>query len=103
MPPAARGTLFEKTVPLDPLQKLLIIFIQLNKSFYGGARGGSFFKKRPPWPPEAKILPYIRNDSIFNCLTIFFVAREFLAQGFFFDEDTHNQEDRQHPGRDQGI
>ena len=27
MPPAARGTLFEKTVPLDPLQKLLIIFI----------------------------------------------------------------------------
>jgi len=24
IPPAARGTLFEKTVPLDPLQKLLI-------------------------------------------------------------------------------
>jgi hypothetical protein len=24
MPPAARGTLFEKTVPLDPLQKLFI-------------------------------------------------------------------------------
>jgi hypothetical protein len=24
LPPAAKGTLFEKTVPLDPLQKLLI-------------------------------------------------------------------------------
>ena len=24
LPPAARGTLFEKTVPLDPLQKLFI-------------------------------------------------------------------------------
>jgi hypothetical protein len=24
MPPAARGALFEKTAPLDPLQKLLI-------------------------------------------------------------------------------
>jgi hypothetical protein len=24
LPPAARGTLFEKTVPLDPQQKLLI-------------------------------------------------------------------------------
>jgi hypothetical protein len=24
LPPEARGTLFEKTVPLDPLQKLLI-------------------------------------------------------------------------------
>jgi hypothetical protein len=24
LPPAARGTLFEKAVPLDPLQKLLI-------------------------------------------------------------------------------
>jgi hypothetical protein len=27
MPPAARGTLFEKTVPLDPLQKLLFKFL----------------------------------------------------------------------------
>jgi hypothetical protein len=25
MPPAARGTLFEKTVPLDPQQKLFIV------------------------------------------------------------------------------
>jgi hypothetical protein len=25
------------------------------KVFAGGSRGGSFFKKRPPWPPEAKI------------------------------------------------
>jgi hypothetical protein len=27
LPPAARGALFEKTAPLDPLQKLLINFI----------------------------------------------------------------------------
>jgi hypothetical protein len=26
MPPAARGALFEKTAPLDPLQKLFIKF-----------------------------------------------------------------------------
>jgi len=29
---------------------------QLMKSFFGGVQmlhGGSFFKKRPPWPPEA--------------------------------------------------
>jgi hypothetical protein len=31
LPPAARGTLFEKTVPLDPLQKLLIIFFEKKK------------------------------------------------------------------------
>jgi len=30
VPPAARGTLFVKTVPLDPLQKLFIIFIVLH-------------------------------------------------------------------------
>jgi hypothetical protein len=30
LPPAARGTLFEKTAPLDPPQKLLINFIQLD-------------------------------------------------------------------------
>ena len=28
LPPAARGTLFEKTVPLDPRQKLLINSVQ---------------------------------------------------------------------------
>jgi hypothetical protein len=27
MPPAARGALFEKTAPLDPLQKLLTNFL----------------------------------------------------------------------------
>jgi hypothetical protein len=36
MPPAARGALFEKTAPLDPLQKLLIKGIhglQLKRTF----------------------------------------------------------------------
>jgi hypothetical protein len=33
LPPAARGTLFEKTVPLDPLKKLLInILLKLAKN-----------------------------------------------------------------------
>jgi hypothetical protein len=34
LPPAARGTLFEKTVPLDPLQKLFIILIPLFVVFF---------------------------------------------------------------------
>jgi len=33
MPPAARGTLFEKTVPLDPQQKLFIKLKFLHFSF----------------------------------------------------------------------
>jgi hypothetical protein len=31
LPPAARGALFEKTAPLDPPQKLLFIFIVLER------------------------------------------------------------------------
>jgi hypothetical protein len=31
LPPAARGALFVKTAPLDPLQKLLINFIHLDQ------------------------------------------------------------------------
>jgi len=30
----------------------------LIKSFCGGVQGGSFFKKSPTWPPEAKIDEY---------------------------------------------
>ncbi len=30
LPPAARGTLFEKTAPLDPPQKLLINFLLMG-------------------------------------------------------------------------
>jgi non-ribosomal peptide synthetase component F len=31
--------------------------INQSKVFAGGSRGGGFFKKSPPWPPEAKNLP----------------------------------------------
>jgi hypothetical protein len=34
LPPAARGTLFEKTAPLDPPQKLLINFIVSRQELF---------------------------------------------------------------------
>jgi hypothetical protein len=46
MPPAAMGALFEKTAPLDPPQKLLIVFLKKpNKSFLGVQ--GAIFQKSP--------------------------------------------------------
>jgi hypothetical protein len=38
LPPAARGVLFEKTTPLDPLQKLLFILISIR------AKGAAFMR-----------------------------------------------------------
>jgi hypothetical protein len=34
LPPAARGAFFEKTAPLDPLQKLLIIKEIVSQNFF---------------------------------------------------------------------
>jgi hypothetical protein len=34
LPPATRGTLFEKTVPLDPLQKLFIITLYFLQTLH---------------------------------------------------------------------
>jgi hypothetical protein len=47
LPPAARGTLFEKTVPLDPQQKLLIV--KFGK--FGARHLESFFPdiETPGW------------------------------------------------------
>jgi hypothetical protein len=46
------GALFEKTAPLDPLQKLLLLkknvsFYKIIKSFCRGSRGTVFSKRVP--------------------------------------------------------
>jgi hypothetical protein len=51
MPPAARGALFEKTAPLDPLQKLFIKFFVCNFLLIGSPCHGA-------WLPEALQIIY---------------------------------------------
>jgi hypothetical protein len=66
LPPAARGALFEKTAPLDPLQKLFIKgghSLQVGRIFVQSMTAFGLFKVRRLKSRLKASIPYVHMNS----------------------------------------